>query len=197
VDLDEIVLDIARRECAELGFTNTTYEAVDVTKWNPETPFDVVYARFLLSHLSHPGQVLAAIRRIVRPGGVMIVEDTDFRGHFSEPDCPALRRYVDLFTKCVQARGGDPNIGPRLPRLLREAGIVDVRMRVVQPAALEGGIKRLTCVTLETISEAVLSSGLATAPELREVIEELWAFAGDPDTVLGGPRVIQAWGRLP
>jgi len=95
----------------------------------------------------------------------------------------------------VQTRGADPNIGPRLPGLLREAGFEDVQMKLVHPAALEGGIKLLTCVTLENIAEAVLDDDLATEEQLRETIEELYAFARDPHTVLGGPRIFQAWGR--
>lgn len=125
----------------------------------------------------------------------MILEDIDFRGHFAEPDCPALLRYVELYTKSVHGRGADPNIGPRLPRLLREAGFEEVQMIVFQPVALEGGIKLLTCVTLEAIAEAVLQDDLATHQELGETIKELYAFARDPHTVLGGPRVFQAWGR--
>ncbi len=68
-------------------------------------------------------------------------------------------------------------------------------MRLVHPAALQGGIKLLTCVTLENIAEAVLEDGLATEEELRETIKELYEFARNPHTVLGGPRVFQAWGR--
>jgi hypothetical protein len=59
-------------------------------------------------------------------------------------------------------------------------------MNLVQPAALEGGIKRLTCVTLESIADTVLADGLATEAELRETIAALAAFARDPGTVLGG-----------
>jgi hypothetical protein len=51
-----------------------------------------------------------------------------------------------------------------------------------------GGIKPLTALTLERIADAVLQDGLA-----RE--GELWAFARDPHTVLGGLLVVQAWGR--
>ena len=56
-------------------------------------------------------------------------------------------------------------------------------------------IPTTACVTLENIAEAVLRDDLATEEELREAIEELYAFARDPRTVLGGPRVFQAWGR--
>lgn len=195
VDFDETKLDIARRESAQQGLSNIAFEAQDVTEWEPREPFDVVYARFLLTHLAKPGGLIAAMRRHIRPGGVLVVEDVDFRGHFAEPNCRALSRYVEFYTKTVQTRGADPNIGPRLPGLLREAGFEDIQMKLVHPAALEGGIKLLACVTLESIAEAVLDDSLTTEEELRETIEELYAFARDPHTVLGGPRVFQAWGR--
>jgi len=195
VDLDETKLAIARREGAQQGLSNVTFEARDVTEWEPGELFDVVFARFLLTHLANPGALVSAVRRHVRPGGMIMVEDVDFRGHFAEPDCPALRRYVELYTKSVQTRGADPNIGPRLPGLLRGAGFEDVQMKLVHPAALAGGIKLLTCITLENIAEAVLADDLTTEKDLRETIEELYAFARDPHTVLGGPRVFQAWGR--
>lgn len=197
VDLDETKLEIARRECAQQGVANVAFKSGDVTVWEPCERFDVVYARFLLTHLTDPAAVAAALRRHIRPGGVMIVEDIDYRGHFAEPDCPALRHAVKLYTTLVQNRGADPNIGPRLPGLLRDAGFGDVQMNLFHPAALQGGIKRLICVTLESITEAVLKDGLATAAELRETAAALYAFADDPHTVLGGPRVFQAWGRNP
>lgn len=195
VDLDETKLDMARRESEQQRLSNVAFEVRDVTGWEPGELFDVAYARFLLTHLPNPGDLISALRRHIRPGGVIIVEDVDFRGHFAEPDCPALLRYVALYTESVQNRGADPNIGPRLPGLLCEAGLEDVRMKLVHPAALQGGIKLLTCVTLESIAEAVLQDGLTTEDELRQTIDELYAFARDPHTVLGGPRVFQAWGR--
>jgi hypothetical protein len=94
----------------------------------------------------------------------------------------------------VQGRGADSNIGPRLPGLLREAGLDGIEMRLVHPAALEGGIKLLTC-TLENIADTVVRDGLIKPDELQETIEALWAFARDPHTLVGGPRVFQAWGR--
>lgn len=195
VDLDETILDIAQREAVRLGLHNITFEARDVTEWEPAEPFDVVYVRFLLSHLSNPEALVAAFHRYTRPGGVVIVEDLDFRGHFSEPECPALGRYVELYTKSVQTRGADPYIGPRLPELLRDGGFDDVQMKLHQPTSLSGGIKLLTCVTLENIAQTVVQDGFTTEGEVKETIEELYTFARDPHTVLGGPRVFQTWGR--
>jgi SAM-dependent methyltransferase len=195
VDRDETLLDMARREGEAQNLANIVFETRDITAWKPDGLFEVVYARFLLTHLPDPAALVSSVRQVLRPGGVFIVEDIDFRGHFAEPDCQALARSVELYTKVVQSRGADPNIGPRLPGLLREAGFDAIQIKLVHPAALQGGIKLLICVTLEKIADAILEDGLATAEELRETIEQLYAFARDPHTILGGPRVFQTWGR--
>jgi hypothetical protein len=68
-------------------------------------------------------------------------------------------------------------------------------MNLVHPAALEGGIKLLNCVTMENIAEAVIADGLASHQDVQKTIDELYASARDPHTVHGGPRIFQAWGR--
>ena len=195
IDRDATVIDIARKECDQRGPGNISFEVQDVVDWEPGELFDLVYARFLLTHIHDPQKVIAAMHRHIRPGGTMIIEDIDFRGHFSEPDCPALRRYVELYTKSVQLHGGDANIGPRLPDLLHEVGFEDLHVMLFHPVALKGGIKRLTCVTLETIAETLLKDDLCAEEELRQLVEELREFAGNPHTVMGGPRIFQVWGR--
>src|SRR5262245_24388489 len=127
IDFDEIKLDIARREAHRLGLTNVVFEVQDVTEWEPDALFDVVYARFLLTHLSDPKALVSTLRRHIRLGGVAIIEDIDFRGHFAEPDCAALRRFVEWYTKSVKLSGVDPKLGPSLQGLLRGAGLDSVR----------------------------------------------------------------------
>jgi ubiquinone/menaquinone biosynthesis C-methylase UbiE len=70
VDLDETKLDIARREAEQGKLLNIVFESRDVTEWKPSELFDVVYARFLLTHLPNPRDVICAMRRSIRPGGV-------------------------------------------------------------------------------------------------------------------------------
>ena len=47
--------------------------------------FDLVYVRFLLTHLPEPASALAAIVRLARPGGIVAVEDIDVVAHFCYP----------------------------------------------------------------------------------------------------------------
>jgi SAM-dependent methyltransferase len=197
VDIDETKLNLARRESEEQGIRNVEFRSLDIRTQEAGPGFDVVYSRFLLTHLDDPAGAVAAFHRHVRPGGLAIVEDTDFSGHFTYPASAASRRYHELYCAVVRGRGGDPDIGPRLPFLLADGGFEEVGLTAVQPIGTRGEVKLLNPITMENIADAVLRDGLASREEIDAVIRELHEFAEDPRTVAGLPRVVQAWGRRP
>ncbi len=193
-DIDEIKLELAAVEARERGVKNIEYRKADASRSLGTAEFDLVYARFLLTHLSDPAGCVERMRDALKPGGLLVVEDIDFTGHFSYPESAALRRYVQLYTDAVRARGGDPNIGPRLPALLTDAGLRRIGMNVVQPAGLEGEVKLVNPITLQNIAEAVRNEGLATSAELDKLVAELYELARDARTVVSVARIVQAWG---
>jgi 2-polyprenyl-3-methyl-5-hydroxy-6-metoxy-1,4-benzoquinol methylase len=196
-DIDETKLELARAEAAEQGIANIEFRLSNASEEAGAAEFDVVYARFLLTHLADPAGALARMWQVLLPGGTLAVEDIDFTGSFCHPDNGAYRRYCELYTESVQRRGADPNIGPRLPLLLAEAGCESVGMNVVQPAAMEGDAKLVTPVTMENIADAVIAEGLADDREVGEIVDELYDFARNPRTVVSLPRVVQVWGYKP
>jgi len=139
--------------------------------------------------------MLARARQALARGGVMVVEDIDYDGHFCDPPCPAFDRYCELFVATARARGADPFIGRRLVRLLESAGFSDVDSGLVQPFGRSGDVKQATLLTLAAIAEAVAASGMATTEEVGRVTGELASFAARPDTTMSFPRIFQAWGR--
>jgi SAM-dependent methyltransferase len=197
LDMDETTVELAGREATTLGRANVSFTLGAVGSTLATSQFDVVYARFLLTHLADPAAALAWMHAHLRPGGVCLVEDIDCRGHFCEPDNATFRRYVELYTTLARRRGADPDIGPRLPGLLLQAGYADVQMQVVQPAGLLGDVKVIAAITLENIVDGLLAEGLATRDGVAEDIAALRTFADDPRSVMSLPRVVQAWGRRP
>jgi SAM-dependent methyltransferase len=194
-DIDETKLELARGEAREHQLSNIEFRLTDITKDGPEREFDLVHVRFVLTHLPNPELALQHLRRALHPGGVAVLEDIDFRGYFCHPDSPALWRYVELYTETVRRRGGDANIGPRLPSLLTEAEFVDVQMNVVQPAGADGEVKLITPITMENIADAVIAEGLASRAEIDGIVAELYEFARTPGAVGSVPRIVEAWGR--
>lgn len=194
IDPDKGCLAVARQEAVRLGLA-PVFRGEAVGDLRDESAYDLVYARFLLTHLPDP---VSAIERMVNaalPGGLVVVEDIEFAAHFSYPPCPAFERYVSLYQQAVLGKGGDPNIGPRLPGLLMDAGLRNVDLAVVQPTFRRGPGKRMAQVTMEHIRAAVQSAGLASPEEVDGILAGLDQFARSRHTILSLPRIIQVWGR--
>jgi ubiquinone/menaquinone biosynthesis C-methylase UbiE len=196
-DIDQTKLDLAAREASEHGLTNVTFLHADITQSVPASDFDLIHARFVLTHLTNPAQALAHIRTALRHGGTIVLEDIDFRGYFCHPDCAAVWRYVQLYTDTTKRKGVDANIGPRLPSLLSDAGFEKVRMNVVQPSGTEGEVKLISPLTMENIAEAVIAEGLATSEEIDRLVAELYVYARTPGTLGCMPRIFEAWATQP
>jgi ubiquinone/menaquinone biosynthesis C-methylase UbiE len=192
-DIDEIKLKLARQEAEQHRVINLEFRLADILEEELEQ-FDLVHARFVLTHLANPQMALEKVHQAIRPGGVLIVEDVDFRGHFCYPESAAFSRYVELYTEAAQRRGADPHIGPRLPELLMKAGFQVVQMKLVQLAAMSDESKLMAPLTMENIADSVLAESLASPAEVDRLVQELYAFARDPNTIISGPRVIQTWG---
>jgi ubiquinone/menaquinone biosynthesis C-methylase UbiE len=195
MDIDEVKIAIAREEAAALDISNLEFRACNLCETEPQPEFDFVYARFLLTHLTDPDAMLAKIRSALRPGGTLVVADIDFRGYFSYPESPALARYVALYTEAVKRRGGDANIGPRLPALLAANGFENIQMSIAQPAGLDGEVRLITPLTMENIADAVIAEGLASRVEIDQIVDELYTYARTPGTIGCAPRIVEAWGQ--
>lgn len=193
-DIDPVKLELARREAEQQQISNVEFRLSDISESKEEGKFDLVYARFLLTHLKDPAGALARMHRLLRPGGAVVIEDIDFSGHFCYPDCAAFLCYLKLYTEAALRRGGDPNIGLRLPSLLVDSGFEKIRINVVQPSGIEGEVKLISPITMENIADTAQAEGLASKEEIEKVINELYEFARDERTVMSMPRVVQAWG---
>jgi ubiquinone/menaquinone biosynthesis C-methylase UbiE len=194
-DTDKEILALARKDAEAANAGNVEFQHLDACAplWQEE--FALTYARFLLSHLSEPTACLAAMLEACRPGGTIVIEDTDFSGSFCYPRCAAYDRYNELYQKIVQRRGGDPNIGPKLPAMLRRAGVQKVKLNPVQPAHLDGEGKLMAPLTMSRISDALIAEGLATEDEVQQILTELKEAAADSGTVMSLPRILQVWGK--
>ena len=199
IDVDEAKIEIARAEAREAGIDNVEYRCEDLRSAELGSAFDIVHARFVLTHLTDPQAAADGLVRALRPGGVLVVQDIDYSGSFCEPRHPSFERYVDLYSLAARARGVDPDIGPRLPAILANAGCRPVHVHVVQPAGRrpgghEGDVKLTAPITLENIAEAVLGSGLAERAEIELLVDDLYRLAADDETLISTPRMVQAWG---
>jgi SAM-dependent methyltransferase len=196
IDFDPIKLAAAAADVDRAGLRNVKFQETDVLQWRESSSYDVVYGRFILSHLPDSPRMIANMRDALRPGGVIVLEDIDFSGSFCHPDNDGYKRYCEWYRAVVERRGGDAELGKRLFDLCRTAGFGEMHVRVVQLVHTgHQPEKAMALVTLENIVSSVLSESLATEAELHAAIASLEAFTNDPNSLIGLPRVFQGWGR--
>jgi SAM-dependent methyltransferase len=62
IDFDPVKLAAATAEAEGAGFRNIEFRAADVLQWREPSTYDVVYGRFILSHVPDSAGVLANMR---------------------------------------------------------------------------------------------------------------------------------------
>jgi SAM-dependent methyltransferase len=194
IDRDQSILHLARQEADEQGLP-VTFRAVEAEELVEESAYDLVFSRYLLSHLPRPQRALEAMVRAVRPGGRLVLEDVYFPGHVCYPPNAALDRFVELYQAVARAKeGGDAAIGVRLLEMALEAGLEEVRVGLVVPTFREGEGKWVTQITMEHIREPVVDAGLASDADVDDVVGELGRIAVDDRTLMSIAPTFQVWG---
>lgn len=193
IDMDEDLLALARLATPAQGVSNVEFRAADVSQWDEQDSYDLVYSRFLLQHLSDPVDLLRRMWRAVRAGGVLAVEDADFGGLFCDPDNDGFDFYRTMYPRVCASNGGDATVGRKLSRYFAEAGIPAPEMRLVQSFGASGDLKALAVATLEASGDEIVAAGLASRDEVATAIADLQAFADTAGTLIGDPRTFQVW----
>ena len=96
-DIDEHLLDAARSFLEAEGIPNVDLVVDDVfdSKLEPRS-FDLVHARFLIAPLGRGREQVAAHRRLVKPGGWLVLEEWDTSSWHFNPPAPAAERLIQL-----------------------------------------------------------------------------------------------------
>jgi len=160
----------------------------------PPATFDLVHARFQLAPLGRATEQLTAYRRLVRPGGLLVLEDPDSGTWHFNPPAAAGQRLITLVLQAFSAAGGDFDAGRALPTVMAEAGLEPQVRSSVQ--ALPAGHPYLRVpiqfsVALEQRLSMILP--LAELRALRAAADVELANSARWGTTF---TLIQAWARI-
>jgi SAM-dependent methyltransferase len=162
----------------------------------PGREFDLVHARLVLVHVPGRDEALRRMVESLKPGGYLLLEDFDTvlvtRTALEEltPAHELANKIRRAFRELLKQRGVDLEYGRKLPRLLREAGLAEVRADAYFPVALEGG-PPLEAANVNQVRDGLIGQGLATREEVEVHLEAIASGAVDVAT----PPLISAWGR--
>jgi SAM-dependent methyltransferase len=164
----------------------------------PIGDFHLVHARLVLVHVAQRAAALRSLVAALRPGGWLVVEDAD--PALQPLACPdeygaqqqLANKVRQSFRSLLTSHGADLAYGRKLPRLLREAGLVDVQADAFFPVASPAG-NRLERATVEQLRDQLLADGGLAAEEIDDHLANVAAGRIDVTTA----PLISAWGRRP
>ncbi len=194
LDFDKEIVNLAQEDAINEGVLNVQFQAIDAHDIHYHDEYDIVYSRFLLSHLKRPMQVLENMLNSIKPSGRIIVEDIQFSGHFCYPACKAFDDYLHYFTTSAKNHEHNPEIGPSLYRLFHQAGIKDIKFDHIQPSFNTGPGKWMAYITMDKIKNTVIKQGLADSLTIDKLLQELEEFTKDEHTIISLPRIFRVWG---
>jgi SAM-dependent methyltransferase len=199
LDLEADQFAVGRDLARERGLANVRFEQGSVYRLPFPDAFDAVFAHAVLYHLADPGAALREIHRVLRPGGVVGIRDTDVGGDLYAPSDPLLDRAWDLLDRLVRHSGGNPRFGRVQRAALREAGFGEVVATASfdaygTPEATQGWAAFWAEYLTHQHAELVVAQGWATRADLDRIERAFRAWGTHPDAFAARARC-EAVGR--
>jgi ubiquinone/menaquinone biosynthesis C-methylase UbiE len=163
LDLSERLLEVARSRSDGAAYPGTFVQGDMHHMPFATASFDGCRAERVLVHSPQPSQVVEEMRRVVRPGGCIVV---------TEPDLDTLvlsatsQSVVRKLTRWHSDRVRNGTIGRWLPEMFRRCGLQDIQ---VVPTVAQNS--RLSSYP-QTLARRALEAGVLTPEEAQEVIAD-------------------------
>jgi predicted O-methyltransferase YrrM len=159
----------------------------------PKGAFDVVHARAVLQHIGERDSVLETLVDALKPGGVIVIEESDFQA-FSAQKLPEPLASVHALINSAQPAWREANYGTRVPFELRALGCTSVEtvgdswtMRANEASG------EWWYLAVERIRPHLVDAGVVSAADFDEAIAQMRA----PGFTMIGPLSLAIHGRKP
>ena len=197
VELSELAVATARGFLADRGITNAEVRQGHGAATGLETQsFDFATARLVLVNIPEPEKIVAEMAALVKPGGVVALHEADWIAHLCDPALPEWDRLMQALVTYSKENGIDLFIGRRIARMLRAAGLTDIRLNpLVHVYEPDHSRRPIFLQFVHNLRDRIVERGLLSEPEFAECYSSLERHISDPNTFVMSHIFLQAWGR--
>lgn len=195
VDQDAAMVAEADRRAAAAGVgARVEHHVADATALPfAAGRFDAVRCERLFMHLPDPAGALREMMRVLRPGGRIVVMDTDWGTRSVDtPETELERRMARVLAERCLVNGYS---GRRLYGMMIRAGIADPVVDVVPLHVTDYGLWRLLS-RLDLAGEIAVREGAMTADQVRR-LDESWRSLGEAGTFFALTNMVMVTGVKP
>jgi SAM-dependent methyltransferase len=181
-----------------LGLGNVTAQVCDVqslatTLRDSISTFDGVYARWVLCFVPDPQQVIDGVARLLKPGGRFVIQDYyNYRAIKVAPRSEAFERVIRAVDESWRIRGGDPDIGCRLPAMLARAGLRVTHLEpIVRIARPSEPLWQWPTTFFKIFIPSLVEMGLLTSDDEQAYHRDWAERAADPNAYFSTPPMVE------
>ena len=129
IDMEGSQIEMARAAAAAGGHDNATFHVGDATDLPFEDgSFDVAHCHAVLMHVPQTQALLAEVKRVLKPGGILPCREMIGGSTFFEPDPDnGIADALATFLALLEANGGHAQMGKELKRIFLDAGFSNVQ----------------------------------------------------------------------
>ncbi|MBG0786955.1 MAG: methyltransferase domain-containing protein [Anaerolineaceae bacterium] len=132
VDIDRPSLCFAQSECPDHQLTQADGHRLPFC----DDSFDAIYCHYLLLWVTGPGQVLAEMKRVARPGGTVIaLAEPDYTNRIDYP--PPLDELGLIQNESLVRQGADVSLGAKLHDLFQRVGLLNTYVKSLDEALVQ------------------------------------------------------------
>lgn len=196
-DLDKAKLEHARRWAERSGLSNVEFvEANAFDSGLEPRAFDLVHTRFALSVIQNGRGILDHMLTLVRPGGVVFVEEANTHTMECAPSTPDWDQALKLMKDTFTAVGANTAMGPSLRGIFLEKGLLDIEVRpCLHALTAEAPMTMHLPLTLTAMRDTISSLGLVDKDDLDDLITRVADHLVKPETMTISFSMIQVVGR--
>ena len=106
IDLDEASIDTANKRASAVGLDNTTFRRADISTFTDAKPFDAIVGRLVLEFLPDPITAIRQLSGLLRPGGIMALQEPSWKIWLAYTSHLPLRMAVTTLLRDAFVAGG-------------------------------------------------------------------------------------------
>jgi len=180
-DCNETSLNEARAHFNSKGLDHRQIRKSNIYDKNMDLnlSFDFIYSRLLFQHLSNPLMALENVKNWLAPEGRFCICDVDDRWINISPDSDAFQTLKARSSTSQRKRGGDRQVGIKLPEYFSRAGFEDIQTSCLLLSTQILGKEKFSEIVLGyMVSASQEEDASAARNELLSIREQLFSDHG-------------------
>jgi len=155
--------------------------------------FDIIYCRWVLSWVKNVEGIISEVSKLLKPGGVFLVQEYAQWGTFRIiPEIPAIRTVIEACRESWRLMPSEIDIAPKLPEMFSKNELhIEHKMMLEKVSSPGQLVWQWPGTFLHIYSEKLIEMGLLTDSEFSEFKNTWPSLEAEPSAMIITPLMME------